>query len=53
MAISTSTGRDTPEMLRKRMELRRSGASGRHVDRRQRRVRTRQAAKARALKEAS
>jgi hypothetical protein len=42
----------TPEQLRARNELRRSGAAGTHRDRRDRRVRTRQAQKARALRDA-
>lgn len=43
----------TPEQLRARNELKRSGASGRHQDRRDRRTRTRQTQKARAFQDAS
>lgn len=42
-----------PEQLRQRQELRRSGAAGKHADRRDRRVRTRQASKARAMRDAA
>jgi hypothetical protein len=45
--------KNTAEQLRQRQELRRSGAAGKHADRRDRRVRTRGAAQARALREAS
>ena len=38
---------------RRLAELRRSGASGKHPDRRTKRLRTRQAVKAAAIKEAS
>lgn len=40
-----------PDQLRARLELRRSGAAGSHKDRRDRRVRTRSAAKARAMRD--
>lgn len=40
-----------PDQLRARLELRRSGAAGKHADRRDRRVRTRSASKARSLRE--
>jgi hypothetical protein len=40
-----------PEQVRRMQELRRSGAAGKHADKRGKRVRTRGAAKARALKE--
>jgi hypothetical protein len=43
--------RMTPEALRATQERRRSGAAGKHADRRDKRVRTRSAAKRRALKE--
>lgn len=38
-------------IVSKRLELRRSNAAGKHQDRRSRRIRTRGAAKAKALKE--
>jgi hypothetical protein len=40
-----------PEQVRAMQELRRSGAAGKHADRRSKRVRTRGAAKARAMRE--
>ena len=43
--------RMTSEELRRLQELRRSGAAGKHADRRTKRTRTRGAAKARALKD--
>lgn len=43
--------KNTAEQLRQRLELRRGGAAGSHADRRTRRVRTRQAAKSRAMRE--
>lgn len=41
----------TAEQLRARQELRRSGAAGKHADKRSRRARTRNAAKTRALRD--
>lgn len=41
----------SPDRLRSIQERRRSGAAGKHADRRARRARTRAAFKARALKE--
>lgn len=43
--------KNSPDQLRERLELRRSGAAGKHADRRTRRTRTRAAAKARALRD--
>jgi len=40
-----------PEQVRRMQELRRSGAAGRHADRRAKRARTRGAAKRRALRD--
>lgn len=40
-----------PEAVRRLQELRRSGAAGKHADRRSKRTRTRGAARARALKD--
>lgn len=51
MTIDTKNIRNTPEQLRQRLDLRRSGAAGSHADRRDRRNRTRAAATARAIKE--
>jgi hypothetical protein len=49
--MSRIASKNTPEQYRERMELRRSGAAGKHADRRDRRVRTRSASKARSLRE--
>ena len=43
--------KNSAEQLRQRLELRRSGGAGRHADKRDRRLRTRQASKARDFKE--
>jgi len=43
--------RMTDEQVRQVQELRRSGAAGKHADKRSKRARTRGAAKARALRE--
>jgi hypothetical protein len=43
--------RNTKEQLRQRLDLRRSGAAGKHADRRNRRARTRAASKARTLRD--
>ena len=48
-----STKAQHPEQVRRMQELRRSGAAGKHADRRTRRVRTRGASKARAIRDAS
>jgi hypothetical protein len=44
---------NTPDQLRARLELRRSGAAGKHADKRGKRARTRQAQFARAAKDFS
>jgi hypothetical protein len=49
--MTTKSTKNTPEQLRQRLDLRRSGAAGSHADRRDRRNRTRAAATARAIKE--
>jgi hypothetical protein len=41
----------SPEQVRAMQELRRSGAAGKHADKRSKRARTRGAAKARAIRE--
>lgn len=43
--------KDSPERIRARQERKRSGAAGKHQDRRTKRARTRAASKARALRE--
>lgn len=51
--MSKTVRRMSTDEVRERQELRRSGASGRHLDTRQRRARTRSAAVRRAVREGS